>query len=273
LRQRLSPEHDLSDAHSLGSLFAEAWALLLQPATWFVAAVVFISGIVRGFSGFGGALIFIPLTASMLGPAKAVAVFFLFDLVSATPYGYTYIGKCRLREILPMLAGSALTVPLGVWILANSDPVVLRWVFAIVVGVMLAVLATGWRYKGEPKPPVSFGLGLTAGIASGSTGMAGPIVIGYWLSSTAEAAVIRANIMVYYALSATIVDIVLFYKGLFTWDVVVYALVAWPVYSLGLAVGARVFKSSSDANYRIAAYGLIALAAVLSLPLLDRFVR
>jgi uncharacterized membrane protein YfcA len=172
-----------------------------------------------------------------------------------------------------MLAGSALTVPLGVWILANSDPVVLRWVFAIVVGVMLAVLATGWRYKGEPKPPVSFGLGLTAGIASGSTGMAGPIVIGYWLSSTAEAAVIRANIMVYYALSATIVDIVLFYKGLFTWDVVVYALVAWPVYSLGLAVGARVFKSSSDANYRIAAYGLIALAAVLSLPLLDRFVR
>jgi hypothetical protein len=55
--------------------------------------------------------------------------------------------------------------------------------------------------------------------------------------------------------------------------VVVYALIAWPVYSLGLAVGARVFKSSSDANYRIAAYGLIALAAVLSLPLLDRFVR
>lgn len=263
----------MSDAHSLGALFAEAWALLLQPATWFVAAVVFISGIVRGFSGFGGALIFIPLTASILGPAKAVAVFFLFDLVSATPYGYTYVPKCRIREILPMLAGSTLTVPLGVWILATSDPVILRWAFAIVVGVMLAALATGWRYKGEPKPAVSFGLGLTAGVASGSTGMAGPIVIGYWLSSAAEAAVIRANIMVYYAFSATIVDIVLFYKGLFTWDVVVYALIAWPVYSLGLALGARVFKSSSDANYRIAAYLLIAIAAIISLPLFDRFIR
>ena len=263
----------MSNAHSLGSLFTEAWALLLQPATWFVAIVVFISGIVRGFSGFGGALIFIPLTASILGPAKAVAVFFMFDLVSATPYGYTYIGKCRLREILPMLAGSALTVPAGVWILANSDPIILRWVFAAVVGVMLAALATGWRYKGEPKPPVSFGLGLTAGIASGSTGMAGPIVIGYWLSSTAEAAVIRANIMVYYALSATIVDIVLFYKGLFTWDVVVYALVAWPLYSLGLALGARVFKSSSDSSYRMTAYLLIGLSAILSLPILDRFIR
>lgn len=261
------------DVTSLGTLFAEAWALLLQPATWFVAAVVFVSGVVRGFSGFGGALIFIPLTASILGPVKAVAIFFMFDLVSATPYGYTYIRKCNLREILPMLAGSTLTVPLGVWILANSDPMLLRWVFAVVVGVMLAALATGWRYKGEPKPPVSFGLGLTAGVASGSTGMAGPIVIGYWLSSTAEAAVMRANIMVYYALAATIVDIVLFCKGLFTWDVVVYALIAWPLYSLGLALGARVFKSSSDANYRNAAYVLIALSAILSLPFFDRFVR
>ena len=263
----------MSDAHSLGALFAEAWALLMQPATWFVAGVVFVSGIVRGFSGFGGALIFIPLTASMLGPAKAVAVFFLFDLVSATPYGYTYLPKCRWREVLPMLAGSTVTVPLGVWILANADPLVLRWVFAIVVGLMLVVLASGWRYRGKPRGSVSFGLGLTAGVASGSTGMAGPIVIGYWLSSPAAAPVIRANIMVYYALSATIVDIVLFYKGLFTWDVVVYALVAWPVYTIGLAMGARVFKSSSDDNYRMTAYALIAFAALVSLPVFDRFIR
>ena len=263
----------MSESHSLAALFADVWALLLQPATWFVAGVVFVSGIVRGFSGFGGALIFIPLTAATLGPAKAVAVFFLFDLVSATPYGYTYVGKCSWREILPMLAGSTLTVPLGVWILANSDPLFLRWLFAIVVILMLSVLVTGWRYKGVPRPPVSFGLGLTAGLAGGATGMAGPIVIGYWLSSPAGAAVIRANIMVYYAFSATITDVVLYFKGLFTWDVVVYALVAWPVYSLGLALGARVFKGSSDAGYRAAAYALIAFAAFMSLPILDRFIR
>jgi hypothetical protein len=79
--------------------------------------------------------------------------------------------------------------------------------------------------------------------------------------------------MVYYSLSATITDIVLYLKGLFTWDVVVYALVAWPVYSLGLALGARVFKGSSDSNYRTVAYALIAFAAFISLPVLDRFVR
>jgi len=61
----------------LAALVHDVWQLLLQPTTWFVAAVVLISGIVRGYSGFGGALIFIPLTASILGPRKAVAVFYL----------------------------------------------------------------------------------------------------------------------------------------------------------------------------------------------------
>jgi len=263
----------VSDPHTLGSLFTEAWALLLLPATWFVGAVVLVSGVVRGFSGFGGALIFIPLTAAILGPAKAVAVFYLFDLVSATPYGYTYFPKCRWREVLPMVIGAALTLPLGAWILSSSDPLVLRWVLAGVVLSMLTVLVTGWRYKGQPTSPVSFGLGLVAGVAGGATGVSGPVVIAYWLSSTAAAAVIRANIMVYYAIASTLTDVIFFLKGLFTWDVVVYALVAWPLYSLGLALGARVFKGSNDAQYRTAAYVLIAVSAFASLPVFDKFIR
>ena len=263
----------MSQAHSLGALFTEAWGLLLQPATWFVGAVVLISGVVRGFSGFGGALIFIPLTASILGPVKAVAVFYLFDLVSATPYGYTYFPKCRWSEVLPMVLGAALMLPVGAWILSTSDPLVLRWVLAGVVLAMLAVLVTGWRYRGQPTPPVSFGLGLVAGVAGGATGVSGPVVIAYWLSSTSAAAVIRANIMVYYAIASTLTDVIFFLKGLFTWDVVVYALIAWPLYSLGLALGARVFKGSNDAQYRTAAYVLIAVSALVSLPVFDKLIR
>jgi len=263
----------LFGAQGLGALLAEAHTLLLQPSTWFVGAVVLISGIVRGFSGFGGALIFIPLTAAVLGPVKAVAIFYLFDLVSATLYGYTYLPKSRLSEILPMVAGAAIMVPVGVWILANSDPLLLRWFIAFVVLTLLAVLVSGWRYRGQPTPPVSFGMGLLSGLFGGSTGMSGPVVIAYWLSSRAPAAVVRANIMAFYALAATIADVFFFLKGLFTFDVVVYALIAWPLYSVGLAVGARVFKGSSEVQYRAAAYLLILFAALVSLPVFDRLIR
>ena len=53
----------------------------------------------------------------------------------------------------------------------------------------------------------------------------------------------------------------------------VYALIAWPLYSVGLAAGARVFKGSTDSHYRIAAYVLIFLSAMISLPLFDAWVR
>lgn len=257
----------------MGALLAEAYALLLLPSTWFVGAVVLVSGIVRGFSGFGGALIFIPLTASILGPVQAVAIFYLFDLVSATIYGYTFLPKSRLSEVLPMVAGAAITVPVGVWILAYTDPLLLRWFIAFVVILLLAILVSGWRYRGQPTSPISFGLGLIAGVFGGSTGMSGPVVIAYWLSSPSPAAVVRANIMAFYAVTATITDIFLFYKGLFTWATVVYALLAWPLYTAGLALGARVFKGSSEAQYRMAAYLLILFAAMVSLPLFDRWLR
>ena len=258
---------------NLTALLHDAWQLLLQPQTWFVAAVVLVSGIVRGFSGFGGALIFIPLTASILGPQKAVAVFYLFDLVSATPYGYTYFPRANWKEVAPMYAGAVCLLPFGIYVLGNSDPLVLRWALSLLVIAMLGLLVTGWRYRGQPTALASVGVGAVAGFSGGSTGISGPVVIAYWLSSTSEAAVIRANIMVFYALQSTTTDVFLFFKGMFTFDVAVYALVAWPLYALGLMIGARSFKGSSDGLYRTSAYVLIAFAAIVSLPLFDAWVR
>lgn len=264
---------NLDFSSGIAALGHDVWQLILQRTTWFVAVIVLISGIVRGYSGFGGALIFIPLTAAILGPKKAVAVFYLFDLVSATPYGYTYFPKANWKEVAPMFAGAFLLLPVGTYVLANSDPLALRWALSILVMIMLAVLVSGWRYKGQPTALASLFVGGAAGFSGGSTGISGPVVIAYWLSSRSEASVIRANIMVFYALQSTTTDIYFFFQGLFTFDVVVYALVAWPLYSIGLTLGARFFKGTSEGFYRYSAYALIALSAILSLPLFDRFIR
>lgn len=261
------------DSQWLTSLGHEVAGLLAQPTTWFVACVVFISGITRGFSGFGGALIFIPLTAAVLGPRKAVAVFYLFDLVSATPYGFSYLPKSRWREVAPMAVAAIAMLPVGAWVLKTADPLILRWCMAVLVSAMLFLLMTGWRYQGQPTPLASAMAGVGAGLAGGATGVSAPVVIAYWLSSTAEATVIRANIMVFYAIASLSTDVVYFFNGFFTFDVVVYALIAWPLYSLGLALGARFFKGTSDNQYRTVAYVLIVISVVLSLPILDRFIR
>ena len=129
--------------------------VLSETKTWFLVAVVLVAGIVRGFSGFGGALVFIPLASAILGPRLAVPIFYLVDLVTATPYGIKMIKKASMRQITPMLIGSWLAAPAGAWILSNLDPTLLRWVTGVTVLFMVAILATGWRYSGEPRPPPS----------------------------------------------------------------------------------------------------------------------
>lgn len=261
----------MSDLASLPAELLEGlWSAVQEPRLWFVFAVSLIGGVVRGYSGFGGALIVIPLAAMAMGPVVAVPMFYLFDLGSATPYGYKALPKCRMSQITPMLVGHLLMLPVGTWMLTNLRSETVRWAMAGTVFLMLGLLLSGWRYRGRPTPPASFGVGTVAGLMGSSTGISGPPVIAYWLGQKDNAADIRTNIMAYYALSSTAMDLLLWWKGLFTWEVVLYAIVIWPAYALGLWGGAKLFHRSSERFFRISAYVLIFISAIISLPLMDK---
>jgi uncharacterized protein len=262
--------HFASLSASLLSGFGSA---LHEPRVWFVFAISLIGGVVRGYSGFGGALIVIPLAAMAMGPTVAVPMFYLFDFGSATPYGYSALPKCKWTEILPMLGGHVAMLPLGTWMLVHLDPLAVRWGMDGVVVLMLIVLISGWRYTGRPTKPLSLGVGCTAGVMGAASGISGPPIIAYWLGRKDGAAAIRTNLMAYYALSSTATDLVFLWRGLFTWQTVIYAVIIWPAYAGGLWAGAKMFGRSTDRIYRLSAYVLIAIAAVLSAPVMDKLLK
>ena len=136
------------------------------------------------------------MASALLGPKLGVPVFYLVDFCTATPYGLKLIRRATMSAVMPMLIGSWIATPFGAWILANGDPVVLRWGTGIMVLAMLGVLASGWRYQAEPMPVVSFGVGLVGGFLGTAAGVSGPAIIAYWLGSRSPAPVVRANIMV-----------------------------------------------------------------------------
>ena len=256
-----------------GSHLSDLLGLLADSRSWLIAAVTLISGIVRGFSGFGGALILIPIASAVLGPRIAVPTFYLSDLGSATPYGLSHVRQARWSAIMPMLIGTWLAQPFGAILLERLDPNSIRWSMAGLVFAMLFLLLSGWRFRGEPKPWLSFLVGAFAGGMGGATGISGPPVIAYWLGVRTDAAQTRADIMVYYALSSMAIDVIYLVKGIFTWQIVIYAAIVWPCYSIGLTVGAKLFSKSSERAFRIVAYILIAVSAVISMPLFDDWVR
>src|SRR6185369_5264324 len=99
-----------------------------------------------------------------------------------------------------------------------------RWLIAALVLSLLAVLLSGWRYHGRPRLPITLGVGLFSGFGGGAVQIAGPAVILYWLGGGNPAAMVRANLLVYFLLLDVVLCAIYYWQGLFTPDLFALAL-------------------------------------------------
>ena len=72
-----------------------------------------------------------------------------------------------------MAAAASLAFPFGLLFLLSVDPVATRWVLSGFILIATAAMASGLRYKGEPRIGQTFAVGLAMGFLSGAIGLAG----------------------------------------------------------------------------------------------------
>jgi uncharacterized membrane protein YfcA len=248
-------------------------AALTDPRFAAALGVAALSGFVRGFSGFGSALIYMPLVAAVYEPRVAAVTLLFIDTLSTAPFTIRSFTQCTWREIVPISVACATAIPFGAMALVILDPTVLRWFMALLVLSLLAVLMSGWRYHGRPKLPLTIAVGLFSGFGGGAVQIAGPAVIIYWLGTASNAVTMRANLLVYFLLLDVMLCAVYALQGLFTAELIALALLLAIPFFLATAAGAYLFHGTSDLAYRRIAYAIIAVAALVSLPLLDPWLR
>ena len=248
-------------------------AALAEHRLFAAMAVAALAGVVRGFSGFGGAMIYMPLIAAIYDPRIAAVTILVVDFISATPFAIPEVRRCTWREVGPLSIALAAGLPLGVWFLMVLDPIVLRWGIALIVLSLVPILASGWRYQGAPRLPLTIGVGIFAGISAGSVLIAGPPVIIYWLGSGSSAKTLRANLMVFFMICDFLLMGIFAYEGLFEARPLALSLLLGLPYLIGVGLGSRFFHGASDRLYRTIAYVIITLASVVSLPILDSVIR
>jgi uncharacterized membrane protein YfcA len=248
-------------------------AVLAEPRVFAAMAVAALAGLTRGFSGFGGAMVYMPLIAAIYDPRIAAVTILLVDFVSATPFALAQVRRCTWREVGPLSVAMAAGLPIGTWALLVLDPTVLRWCIAAVVLCLVPLLASGWRYHGAPRLPITLGVGLFSGISAGAVLIAGPPVILYWLGAGNSARTVRANLMVFFMICDLVLVAIFGYASLFEARPLALSLLLGVPYLVGMAVGSRFFHGASDRLYRAIAYVIITLAAIVSMPVLDSILR
>jgi uncharacterized protein len=116
-------------------------------------------------------------------------------------------------------------------------------------------------------------VGAISGVFSGAAQVGGPPVVAYWLGGAFAGNTVRANIILYFAISSAITAVSYLWGGLITAPIAALAVIAAPAYGLGLWLGAHMFGIASEQTFRRLCFGLIALSALISLPLLDGLLR
>jgi uncharacterized membrane protein YfcA len=238
-----------------------------------ICAIAFVSGTARGFSGFGSALIFMPLASSLAAPRLVAALLLVIDFVSAAPLVPNAWKHADRKATAIMVAGALVGVPTGTWFLSRLDPVTTRWIISGFVTALLALLISGWRYRGKDHAAISVGVGALSGFCSGLAQTGGPPIVGYWLGRPIAAPIARANILLFFGASDFFSLVSYSLTGLITPESIRFSLLVGPIYGIGVGFGASLFGRASDQLFRAICYGLIVLAVVIGLPLLDGVLR
>ncbi len=220
---------------------------------------------VRGLAGFGMAILLVPVLGLAVPPREAVVVANWLGLL---------IGLVGLRKIIGQSERSAFTIsalavlatPLGVWLLAVTDPALARMLIALIaLGSFVLVLLPKKPDHHVPGIGETGVTGLLSGVLTGFAGMPGPPVVPYYLRRAIAPQLARASMMtIFLATSLAGVGSSLVLR-VATPREPLLAFALFPAVLLGNWLGHKAFGRIGDAAWRTFTGGVLGISALAAL--------
>lgn len=245
------------------------WIGIAPLALALAAAMTFGAAFVRGLTGFGMAIILVPLLGMLIAPGQAVVVGIILQLLIG-PVGLGGILRDAHRpSALPIAALAMLATPLGMLALAAVSADVARLLIAIIALGAFAIMLLPQHAAGHRPGSAMIGAtGIASGVLTGFAAMPGPPVVPFYLRQQIAPTEARASMMLIFFATAIAGTLAALGTGLAGQrDFVLAALLFLPML-LGNALGGRLFGQVPDAVWRTivgAVLGLAGVGAVLRL--------
>ena len=237
----------------------------LGPAAlaWMAVAIL-VSAFVRGYSGFGFSAMVIAASSLVTNPLNFVAVVVILETVMSLQAAKGAGRYVDWRRVWWLMAGAAVGLPLGLWVLTGVSEDTARAVISAYVLVMCLVLLAGWQLGREVRGPGNLWAGVLSGLAN-APGMGGLPVAAFFAAQTMPATVFRATLVAYFPLLDLYSAPLYFWHGMVSWDTLRASLMTLPMVFLGNWLGGRHFLNTDPQDFRKFAIGLLAVLAVLGL--------
>jgi uncharacterized membrane protein YfcA len=244
-----------------------AAAALPTPALVLAAALsVLAAALVRGFTGFGFALVAVPLLGMFMPPTESVPVAVCLQLLIGLTDFSRAARVCDWSSLRWLTLGGVLGSPVGALVLSVvSAPVARIMIAAITMGAVVP-LNMGLRLAAVPSRGATAATGLAAGLFNGLAAMPGPPVIVYYNFGPFSRVAARASMMVFFLVSSITALVSTALLGLLDMRTLVLTLLGVPIMLLGTWLGDIGFRRGSDTLHRrvsIVSLAVVALGSAL----------
>jgi hypothetical protein len=224
-----------------------------------------VAGLMRGYSGFGTAILLGPVFATLYGPRAGVPLLLAMEMLVSLQLVPSTWRQAEARVVWPLALGACLAIPLGALVLLAADQDLLRRAMGALVLALGMLLMSSWRYRGARPLPLNLGVGALAGVLKGATGMSGPVVILYMLAGTEGARIHRANLILFFGIIGLVAIIPPLWAGLLDVTLLLRGAILLPVLLVCVRFGARLFHVVPQILYRRIALMAVILTGLIAL--------
>ena len=250
--------------------WSAAWADISPAQYVAIAIIVIVGGVVRGATGFGGAMVMTLPLSLIFRPAEAIITVLLLEL--AGPVGLlryalkTIVDSPGAKRTLGTVALSALAVlPLGIALQTYLDRQSITLFMAAAVLICALALILQIPRHLQPTTTRASAAGITSGLMLALTGICGPPVVLYVHASESNHHLARSLLMLYITGASVVMVIMTAVAQSVGILPFIYALALTPVFFMGNLIGHRVTTRVKGATIRLAALWLLVAGSTVYL--------
>lgn len=229
-----------------------------------LALLTVIASFIAGVSGFGFAVFLMSFFPILLGVKDANV------LVSLAGIGITVYLFVPLRKkvkwwvVARVIAGMAIGIPVGVWILVRVNERYLAIGLGIFI-LLYIVYDLLFRHRIKSQIPLIFGYfaGFIGGAFAGAITAGGPPIVAFFSSLEYDKETTKANVLAYITVASLYKVVFLIYYRLITQQMLVYTAMLLIPSFVGMLTGKMVFDRISNVMFRRVVLGILFGAAII----------
>jgi uncharacterized protein len=227
------------------------------------AGIFLIAAVVQAVTGFGFALVAVPLLALVLDPVPAVVSTTVVSLLLSVVVVREDWLQIRWRDAAVVSVAGIVGMPLGLLVLTQVPTRALTAAIAVVLLASTVVVARGLRLPEGRGTEIT--VGLTSGALLTSTGMNGPPLVVAFQAQGMPPRTFRGTLSAVFLAQGVAAVALMAAVGQVSSEAMTAAAVGVPMLALGWLLGNRVFRSLDAPVFRRIVLGMLVLTAIVAL--------